>query len=192
MVGRSKLDTNNKKFLPLYRSREFNWEERTLLKYVEPHTWFKDLKLGDKFKNDWKGRLTKGKRGGACYHEKGVVAVTKNKDQPGCGRLLKPGIIEGHMNVGKKKIVTTMFVPASRDSHLVRMIMQCEQEKNMHLTSGVKIMEQSGLPLALLFPAKFPIDLGCPKGLRCILCDNKGIKCAPSGVIYKAERKGSC
>ena len=109
----------------------------TLLKYIEPHTWFKDLKLGDKFKNDWKGRLTKGKRGGgACYQERGP------------------------MNVGKKKIVTTMFVPASRDSHLVRMIMQCEQEKNMHLTSGVKIMEQSGLPLALLFPAKFPIDLG--------------------------------
>ena len=72
-------------------------------------------------------------------------------------------------------------------AHMVKVAVLVMIEKNMHLTSGVKILAQSGLPLALLFPAKFPLNLGCPKGLKCILCNNKEIKCAPSGVIYKAE-----
>ena len=53
----------------------------------------------------------------------------------------------------------------------------------------MKVLEQSGVPLSLSFPTRFPLDVGCSKGTKCQICDNKGVKCAPSGVIYRARCK---
>ena len=52
---------------------------------------------------------------------------------------------------------------------------------------GVKILEQSGIPLALSFIPKFPLNSGCPKGNDCIICNNTGVKCGTKGVIYMAS-----
>ena len=55
MVYRDSLPKNDKKYLPMHRSRTFDMKRRKLLKYTEQATWFTNMKLGDKFKNEWKG-----------------------------------------------------------------------------------------------------------------------------------------
>ena len=92
-------------------------------------------------------------------------------------------------DVVKKNISTTMFVPPGRDSVLVREILKCEAEQNGNLTARVKILEQSGAPLSLPSPTRFPLELGCSKRTKCQVCDNRGVKCLPSGVIYRARCK---
>ena len=93
------------------------------------------------------------------------------------------------MNILKRDIRTTMFLPPSKDSELVRGILECEAEQNSNLTTRVKVLEQPGIPLSLSFRTRFPLELGCSKGTKCQICDNKGVKCAPSGVIYRARCK---
>ena len=50
----------------------------------------------------------------------------------------------------------------------------------------IKLIEQSGIPLNLIFIPKFPLFDGCPREEACCLCENTGIKCNRKGVIYKA------
>ena len=83
MVARAALPQSNKRHMPLYRSRHFNWEQRTLLKCVEPGVWYKDLSLGDRYKNVWKGRVSKKPR---MIKEKERLLKTF----PGGGRLKCP------------------------------------------------------------------------------------------------------
>ena len=49
------------------------------------------------------------------------------------------------------------------------------------------MVEQSGTPLILSFFSRFPIVSGCPRGGKCTICENSGVKCAPRGVVYKAS-----
>ena len=58
MVQRSELNINHKKFRPLYRNKKYEETERTIIKYLEASTWFTNERLGDRYKDDWKKRIT--------------------------------------------------------------------------------------------------------------------------------------
>jgi len=61
MVDRSNLKLENKKYLPLYRPRDYKSEERLMIKYVDAMVWYTGVKLGDPYRGEWKGRLQRRK-----------------------------------------------------------------------------------------------------------------------------------
>ena len=165
MVDRSNLKLENKKYLPLYRPRNYKTEERLMMKYVDAMVWYTDVKLGDPYKGEWKGRLLRRKR------------------------------IDGHLGRVKDQsknnsvITTAMFVPPSREGRLLKLVEEVEKDINSDLSWRPKILEQSGTPLLLCFGAKFPLVDGCPRGQECLYCENDGIRCAKRGVVYEASCK---
>ena len=51
----------------------------------------------------------------------------------------------------------------------------------------IKVVEQSGIPLAMSFVPKFKNLNGCPRGQACKLCkENDGLECSKKCVVYKA------
>ena len=54
MEYRASLPRHHQKFMPLHRAFDFRRRERTLIKYAEKTNWFKNEKLGDPYKNDWR------------------------------------------------------------------------------------------------------------------------------------------
>ena len=160
MVDRSKLDASKSKYLPLYRSKDFHARERILIKYVEAGTWFTDIKLGDKYRNDWKGRLN---------NKRGFKKPSPNK----CD------------------VTTTLFIPPSKDALLLKLVNEVEEKLQTDLSWKPKVLEQSGTPLLLSFGKKYTMKDGCPRGVDCFLCENKGTNCTPRGVVYLASCK-SC
>ena len=85
----------------------------------------------------------------------------------------------------KPEVTTAFFVPQSRESLLFKLIQQKETKLGEELGWKVKILEAPGLPILNKLTKKFPLAEGCPKGKKCILCDNKGITCATEGIVYR-------
>ena len=54
-----------------------------------------------------------------------------------------------------------IFVPQSNGSKLVRKIEEAESELGGSMTWNIKVIEQSGTPLALMFTPKFQMEFGC-------------------------------
>ena len=57
MVHRSQLDENDRKYLPLYRKREFKCTERKMVKYTTPYVWYSGEEIKDPFRNMWKSKI---------------------------------------------------------------------------------------------------------------------------------------
>ena len=163
MVRRSKLDEENKMYLPLHRERDFRREERILTKYVSGMVWFTGEKLTDPYRQLWRKNIK--------YKSDG-----SNKKS-----------FKEHSFMNKKvKSTTTLFVPPSVGSILFKLIKEKEDILCDQAGWSVKILEAPGIPLLTKFMSKFPISEGCPRGKSCILCENNGIKCSVKGVIYRA------
>ena len=79
-----------------------------------------------------------------------------------------------------------MFIPPSKESRLIKKIISVEENVKDKLQWKVKILEQSGSPMAMAFLPKFELAQGCPKGESCQISECKGLKCAPRNVVYKA------
>ena len=164
MIKRSKMDSGDIRYRPLYRARSFDHLKREICKRVEPEIWFKGLEVYDKFKNGWKSHL---KRRG------GLINNRREKNSPS-------------NVVGEKEVLTAMFIPPSKDSLLLKFIEEEEEKMSGDMEWRVKLIEQSGVPLGHHFIPKFPLLEGCPRGTECILCHNTGIKCKKRGVVYLA------
>ena len=70
MVQRSRLKKSDEKYQPLYRPPELKAAERIMCKYVCAHIWFKNLDLGDEFRQGWKCRI-KNKAGAKSARKNG-------------------------------------------------------------------------------------------------------------------------
>ena len=79
-----------------------------------------------------------------------------------------------------------MFVPPSIESKLTEKIISVEEKLRDKLQWKVKVLEQSGIPLAMTFIPKFELLNGCPKGDGCMIRECGGIKCAQRRVVYRA------
>ena len=167
IVDRSNLEVTDRKYIPLYRDREYNKTERALLKYIEPNIWYKGFNLGDPFRSDWKRRLNRKKENFSKKMFKG-----RRINNSGAGSM--------------PDISTTFFVPPSEGSLLTELVLEAEDQIKGDIPWGVKIVEQSGQPLSLSFLRRFPVIQGCPRGNACPVCDNDCVKCAAKGVVYKA------
>ena len=155
MVARSLLQSDDEKFMPLYRTRSYREQERKLCKYVNVNNWFKGGYEFDKYRKDWKKKVTKRRKSVGDVNNKTPDAV--------------------------------MFVPQSQNSILLEKIVNSEATLLKNSKWTIKVLEQSGTPLALLFTPKFPLNDGCPRGNRCKQCkDGNGIACAARSVIYKS------
>ena len=73
--------------------------------------------------------------------------------------------------------MAAIFVPQSNGSKLVRKVEEAESELRESMTWNIKVIEQSGTPLALMFTPKFQMELGCPLASACVLCNNTAIQC---------------
>ena len=80
-----------------------------------------------------------------------------------------------------------MFVPATKNAQLL----ECLREVESKLVSSgevnwtIKLVEKSGIPLAMTFRRKQPNINGCAIGSECKVCENDNIKCSVRGVLYK-------
>ena len=84
------------------------------------------------------------------------------------------------------KITSAIFIPQSRGSKLFEKALEVEKIHKQKFKWGVKLLEQSGTPLVMCFFHKVPMNEGCPRGEKCSLCNNEGVKCSKRGVIYSA------
>ena len=136
-----------------------------------------NLELIDLYRNDWKKKL----------HGNQKWMKTNN-----CGTI---------GGVDKRQFDCVMFVPQSRDSRLFNMNSEVETSQlGENDNWRIKVLEQSGTPLSLLFTTRFPNNLGCPRGLDCKICkSNDGVKCSKKSVVHRSwckecendsERKG--
>ena len=115
----------------------------------------------DNHHNEWKAKLNKRR-------------LARNKIKP----------------VRDEKItICAMFVPQSKDSRLMIKVQEAEEKIKRDMLWNVKILEQSGIPLSLSFIPKFPLQAGCPRGNKCVLCGNSGIRCSAKSVVYQASCK---
>ena len=148
MVRRSRMNSEDKMHLPLHRERTYKREERILSKYVSKMVWFTGEKLDDPYKQLWRRDI-------------------KYKNDGSNKKSLRPNAL----TAGAKTVcTTTLFVPPSVGSCLVKLIKEKEQTLREKAGWSVKILEAPGVPLLTRFISKFPIGDGCPRGKRCILC----------------------
>ena len=99
-------------------------------------TWFKNLELYDTHRNEWKAKLKKRRQ---------VVKKSYIGNETG-------------------DIICAMFVPQSNNGQLLKRIEEAELKLKGEMSWRIKLLEQSGIPLALSFIPKFPLNAGCPKG----------------------------
>ena len=57
MCERGRKNLEDPKYLPLYRKRDYRFDERVKLKHVDKYNWFTNLNLKDPFRNMWKFRV---------------------------------------------------------------------------------------------------------------------------------------
>ena len=169
MLRRANLEPGDIKFRPLYRARSYDQTKRKLSKMVEGMTWYKGIETYDKFRNDWKKKVTYRMNRGGFRHR-------MNNDH-------KYKVSE------RKDIECAMFVPPSEGSLLLKYVEDAESKLDDRMEWGVKLVEQSGFPLGMNFIPKFPLEAGCPKGSDCTICGNTAIKCSKKGVVYRATCK---
>ena len=49
------------------------------------------------------------------------------------------------------------------------------------------MIEKSGISLINSLRSRYPIELGCPLGSECCVCNQDAINCTPKGVVYRAS-----
>ena len=157
MVSRSKLDQHDKRYAPLHRTRSYQADERKLLKYTEGAVWYKEYRLGDKYKDQWKNWVRKGSK---------FRGKTKGKS----------------MNLRTTSVV---FVPKTKGGALADKIKEKEDELSHDFGWRLKILEKPGQPLLNTFGKQFKMKYGCYRGESCI-CKNKGTNCRQKRVVYSA------
>ena len=188
MLQRDMLDENHKRHMPLYRARTFMNIQRKLSKCVEGMTWFRGLNFTDIYRKEWKKKLhakkssEKQSTGKPVYHSDKILS--ENAKQSAGKPVYYP---EGAGTNGARDIVCAMFVPPSQNLDLFERIVNIERDLADKTEWSVKILEQSGTPLALNFVPKFPLIQGCPKGSMCTLCENDGRGCGGKSVVYRAS-----
>ena len=139
-----------------------------MIKRVGALTWFTTEKLDDPFKQGWKGRVRR----------KGQFI---NKKEEGNHRRKKNNI--------KTEITTKMFIPPTPGSKLLKKLLEVENnfQENDKIEWGVKLIEKSGISLINSLRSRYPIELGCPLGSECCVCNQDAINCTPKGVVYRAS-----
>ena len=139
MVQRDGLPVTHKKYKPLHRSRTYDQHQRKLLKYVNSATWYTDLRLGDKYKDKWKGWI-----------------VRKEN------RATKTDCTRTQAKKHRVPTTTTLFVPKTRGSKLLDMVIDSQSGLDSKVGWKMKILEKPGLPLFRKFSFKFPMRGGVP------------------------------
>ena len=181
MVQRSKCTPDQKRYAPLHRTRDHNEEWRKLAKYTNGALWYTGEKLVDKFANSWKSWIKR---------KKGPYSQRKKLNKK--GRLFHStfggggGTTTGNIGNKKKKITSVLFVPKTSGGKLVDLINEEQDAQEQEIDWRMLVLEKPGTPLVSRFIKKFPMVEGCERGLGCSICDNKGIKCTPKRIVYKA------
>ena len=160
MLQRDKLNALDPKYMPIHRLRIHKRDERIITKYIGQMTWYQDEDFGDPFRRDWKRWIRK-------KEERGVGRRRNNKGSGGGAPQSDVTNVVQELN---KPTTTVMFVPASRNSELLKGIMEAERKVSERSSWKARILEQPGVPLLLSFHNRFPILEGCCRGVSCILC----------------------
>ena len=160
MVDRNSLQPTDKEYCPLHRSRSYKSKMRKLVKYTTQARWFTDERVGDLYKDSWKQWITRKGRQGRRRK------ITDNTSP-------------------KIPTTTVMFVPSTPNADLLKDL-QATEENLSNLGWKTKLVEKPGEPLYTRFIKKIPMNLGCPRGDLCQICENKGTNCTTKGVVYKA------
>ena len=109
MLKRAKLDENDIRYRPLYRARTYDQLKRKVSKMVEGMTWFREVEVYDKFRNGWKSHINYRQERGR--RNRGGFSSEKSTNK-----------------ADMRDIVSAMFVPASRQSLLLKYIMDAEKK----------------------------------------------------------------
>jgi len=167
MLERDKLKPTSKRYCPMYRTRSHKQTERIMIKHVGALTWFTVENLDDPFKQGWKGRIRR----------KGLFS---NRKENVCGQSKR---------VTNTAITTKMFIPPTPGSKLLKKLLKTENnfQENDRIEWGVKLIEKSGVSLINCLRIRYPIELGCPLGNECCVCNKDAINCTPRGVVYRAS-----
>ena len=163
LVERSLKDPGDSKFLPLYRPNNFRKTERIMLKYIQPMIWNQNESLKDPFRNLWKNRI---KRRPKTLLKLGQNGGSGNKDKL-MGKKFKCNMNNVTNYVSdtgiKRRITSTVFVPASNNSLLLKRVIKANEECRMDMNWDMKIVERSGTPLINQFMKNLPTTMAAQR-----------------------------
>ena len=164
---RDRMEEANKLYRPMFRGREYDFELRCKQKHTEKWTWYTGKRFGDAYRHNWKRRISL----------KGMSPTMKSASRKKFNRT----------EVGAP--TTVMFVPSSTNGELLNRLESLEQKmlESDDMKWSVKLVEKSGIPLAITFRKKIPIEKGCPLGMSCQVCENDAVLCSIKGVVYEAS-----
>ena len=161
----SQLDQEDPRYKPLYVAKDYMEGERQKDKFLAKTNWYRkerDLRQGvDMKKESWKDNL------------RGVWKGTNHSQK----------------QVHNMQYSTILQVPSSPNSVLLNNLIKSEDRLAVITGYNVKLVEQSGIQLARLFPRVFNSDRchwsNCP---ACREYDGKGgSRCRLSNVIYEGK-----
>ena len=172
MVERSKLDPENKLFLPLYRERIYNQPERKIIKYIAPTMWYTGENIKDPYRHQWKARIKR----------------RHNRNKTKMAGILARHRFEKRRNTREIETTTTIFIPSTEGSLLFKIIEGEEERISTNSSWTVKLLERSGKPLVNLLMSSFKITQGCPEKGTCFTCKNgDGVACSNKNLVYLAS-----
>ena len=138
------------------------------------------MDLGDPYRQMWKRRIkNKGPKQKQKVYEKSKIVQDPNEN--------KSGSSSRHMRLPNREIVSTLFVPPTKDGQLTELLKDLEEKLESESSWGVKIIEKSGTPIVQLLKPKFPMIKGCIIGELCIICKKTGLGCDKRNIIYSME-----
>ena len=151
----------------MYRQRNYKKTERIMIKGVAALNWFTGVNLDDPYKQGWKGRVRR----------KGQFKNKETKDE----KFKKENL--------EVEITTKMFIPPTPGSKLLKKMMDIEAifQNEKKIEWGVKLVEKSGVSLINCLRTRLPIEMGCPLGTDCVVCNQDALNCTPKGVVYRAS-----
>ena len=184
MVHRSQLDQEDKMYQPLYRPPNYKSAERIMKKFVGAFIWYKNIDLGDEFRQSWKLKIKTKTTGQNNISTIGSLIKRKRESTK---RLQKSNNQNSKFFRPERDTTTAIFVPPTSGGKLSQLIQGVEEELSQDTGWKMKIVESSGTPIVQSLKSNFVMEEGCVLGAMCRICENTGVGCSAKNVVYSAE-----
>ena len=160
VVYRSSVGKDHKLYSPIHRARDYQVQERKLMKYTDQALWYTDKIQLDKHKDVWKRWVTRKETYWRKQHK---------------------------ISAPNARVTTAMFVPCTPGAKLLNRLQKVEDELAPKTGWKAKMVERPGVPLLRKFIKSFPMVNGCSRQQICGACEDNGIKCTTKRVVYEAK-----
>ena len=81
------------------------------------------------------------------------------------------------------EVTSVMFVPKTPEGKLISLLEAAADGIREQMDWSIKFVEKPGSPLLSKFIKRFPMERGCYRGEKCVLCNNKRTVHTVKGIV---------